>query len=308
MEQKTLTAAQPAVHRRVELGEDVGRLRGGGHRETGPLEAELLIGMEVVGRTEEGHDSGEALGAQPQQLFLAPNLAVVGRVAPRPLADGEMVLDDPAEVPRDDPGRPAPSHAAAPRRRRAACARGCDIMDPDQCRAAGHRPHRRGERALEAGAGREQRNVSHTAVARSARAQMTYEALATGPHEHRDPCRHKLGERGQKLQIVADRLAEADARIDVDLLDTGRRGPRRTRLEEPAHLGDDVVIAGVVLHIGGSPFAVHRHKAGAVIGGDRRRGLTRRRSRASLRHERAAWATEALLVSTETRTSRQAPL
>ena len=54
---------------------------------------------------------------EPDQLFLAPHLAVVARESTRPLARAEPVLDDPREVARLEALRPPP-----PQTRRYSCA------------------------------------------------------------------------------------------------------------------------------------------------------------------------------------------
>ena len=76
------------------------------------------------------------------------------------------------------------------------------------------------------------------------------EALAGGADEHRPPERHELVEPGQQLDVLLDGLAEADAGIQADVL---LRNPRLDRegqalLQEGLDLGDDVVVARVVLH------------------------------------------------------------
>ena len=70
-------------------------------------------------RVEQRHDVREAVHREPDQLFLAPHLAVVAREAARPLAGAEPVHDHPREVARLEPLRPptaksAGAHAAIP--------------------------------------------------------------------------------------------------------------------------------------------------------------------------------------------------
>ena len=96
----------------IQLGEDVTGIGSSRHGKTRPLEAELVVSMEIVSRSEQRHHPRETLGAKPQQLLVPADFAVVGRIAARSLADREVILDDPTEVPRDDPGRPSSPHAA----------------------------------------------------------------------------------------------------------------------------------------------------------------------------------------------------
>src|SRR6185437_8567408 len=74
----------------------------------------LLVGGEVVGGREQGDDPAEALDAQPDDLLLAAHPPVVDREAAGPLADGEVVLDDPGEIAGRDPRSPLALHAAGP--------------------------------------------------------------------------------------------------------------------------------------------------------------------------------------------------
>src|SRR5205823_12523594 len=75
-------------------------------------DAELVVGVEVVGRRQQADDAREPLLAHPDDLLLAAHLAVVGAVATDALRHRQLVLDDPEEVARDDPLRPLPFHDA----------------------------------------------------------------------------------------------------------------------------------------------------------------------------------------------------
>src|SRR5207247_3419709 len=77
-----------------------------------PLHAQLVVGVEVVRRREQRHDPGEALLPDPDDLLLAPHPTVGSGIATGALADRQSVLDDPGEVPGDDPGGPLSFHPA----------------------------------------------------------------------------------------------------------------------------------------------------------------------------------------------------
>ena len=117
------------------------------------------------------------------------------------------------------------------------------------------------------------------------------------------PSRHELGERRHELEIVADRLAEPDARIDVDLRHAGGSGRRRRGLEELPDLPDDVGVPRVELHARRDRpcGASRRTRLRARL--RRAPGWLRRRSTTSPRRGRAARATSDFVVSIETRTS-----
>src|SRR6185312_394826 len=83
-------------------------------RVVGPGQALLVIGGEVVRGREQGDDPPEALDAQPDDLLLAADPPVVDAETARPLADREVVLDDPGEVAGRDAGGPLALHAAGP--------------------------------------------------------------------------------------------------------------------------------------------------------------------------------------------------
>ncbi len=98
----------------TQLGEDLGEepvvrlVRR--ERAVQPGDAELVVVVEVVRRRDERDDPGEALLADPDDLLLAADATVVGAVAARPLAHGQLVGDHPGEVPRLDPLGPLALH------------------------------------------------------------------------------------------------------------------------------------------------------------------------------------------------------
>src|SRR3546814_4796412 len=79
-------------------------------REVAPGDTELVVVVEVVRRRDQRDDAGEALLADPDDLLLAPHPPVVRAVAARPLAHGELVLQDPREVAGLDPLGPLALH------------------------------------------------------------------------------------------------------------------------------------------------------------------------------------------------------
>src|SRR5947209_18590137 len=79
-----------------------------------PLDAQFLVGPEVVGRGQQGDDTVEALLAYPDDLFLTSHPPVGAGVPTGPLADRQAVFDDPREVPGRDPSRPLALHVDSP--------------------------------------------------------------------------------------------------------------------------------------------------------------------------------------------------
>src|SRR5581483_791516 len=107
-----LAPAEPHPKRRIEVREHGGRI-GPRHREVLPLDAQFLVGAQVVGRRQQGHHPVEPLLADPDDLFLAPHATVGAGVTTGAFTDGETVFDDPREVPGRDALGPLPLHAAA---------------------------------------------------------------------------------------------------------------------------------------------------------------------------------------------------
>ena len=58
--------------------------------------------MQVVWRSDDGHDKIEMVFAQPDDFFLPTDATVIVAVSAGPFANGEAVLDDPSEVSRGD--------------------------------------------------------------------------------------------------------------------------------------------------------------------------------------------------------------
>ena len=81
----------------------------------------------------------------------------------------------------------------------------------------------------------------------------------------------RVASAGEQGEVVVHGLAEADARIGHERLGARcrpRRRPRSRSAQERADLGDDVVVAGLVLHRAGLALHVHRDVARAGIGDD----------------------------------------
>src|SRR5207249_12056496 len=93
------------------------------------------------------------------------------------------------------------------------------------------------------------------------------EALARGADENGKTERHDLVQPRQELEVVLDRLAEPDSRIEADAL---LRNPGLDRegeplLEERRDFGDDIVVTGIVLHAARLSEHVHQAKVGASV-------------------------------------------
>ena len=121
------------------------------------------------------------------------------------------------------------------------------------------------------------------------------------------PIARSRGRPRSSCEVVLERLAEADARVEADALlaHAGVDRGREPLLEEARDVVDDVVVARVVLHRPRLAEHVHQAEPDAGVGDDRPpcagRGAARsRRSRATRRRPRAACATSALRVSIET--------
>src|SRR5437763_3506135 len=112
VDEHLLAGAQPPAQGREQLAEDRCGVGVGAQRVVLPTHAQLVVGVEVVGRRQERDHPVEALFPDPDDLLLAPDPAVGAGVAPGTLADRQVVLDDPREVPRRDPGRPLALHGA----------------------------------------------------------------------------------------------------------------------------------------------------------------------------------------------------
>ena len=90
-------------------------------------------------------------------------------------------------------------------------------------------------------------------------------------------------EAAQQLEVVLERLAEADPRVQLHALlgDPGRHGGGEPLLEERLDVGDDVVVARVLLHRARLAEHVHQAAVEAAVGDEgrpaRARGGTRSR-------------------------------
>ena len=95
-------------------------------------------------------------------------------------------------------------------------------------------------------------------------------ALAGDADENRAAKCRQLVEPAQELEVVLDRLPEADARIEADRLFTDPLGDRKGEpfVENPDDLGDNVLVMRVGLHRPRLALHVHQAKVGVVLGDD----------------------------------------
>ena len=134
-----------------------------------------------------------------------------------------------------------------------------DVVDAEDRGAAlegGDRgPHRRGRRARRA-----------SGSPRS----LPSELLRESPTRTGRPSATSTSRPAHELEVLLDRLAEADARVEADPLlgDAGRDRERQPLLEERRDLRDDVVVARVALHRPRLALHVHQAEVGAGVGDD----------------------------------------
>ena len=85
--------------------------------------------------------------------------------------------------------------------------------------------------------------------------------------------RAKLGQPAQQLHGLFGGLGEADAGIDRDPVpgDAGAFGGRDPLAKLPRHVGRNVVVAGLGVHVGRRAAHVHQHDRAAAGGNQRRR-------------------------------------
>ena len=246
-----------------------------------PRDTQLVVVVEVVRRRDERDHAGEPLLADPDDLLLAPDAAMVGAVAAGTLAHGELVLDDPVEVPGRMPWAHLPFIATGLMLPRLSLLGRLDRhRGPGPCAApCGHGPGGGGQRGLAAGSptgggdrGRPRPVVPDRLAACGPRRrigqQPPEEALAAGARPAPgQPERDELVEVAQQGQVVRQGLAEADARDRPrprrrparglrPPARPGRRGPRPPRRR-----------SGVALHRLRGALHVHRHPADAELGG-----------------------------------------
>src|SRR4051812_1204874 len=126
-----------------------------------------------------------------------------------------------------------------------------DIVDAEDVGALGGGEDRGGDRAAEALVGGGAVDPADEALARGADHQGAAELT-------------QLAEAAQQLHAVGAGLAEADAGIEPDPLcgDAGRAGNFEPLGEEGPDRGDDIVVAGVLLHRPRLAEHVHEDDAG----------------------------------------------
>ena len=95
-------------------------------------------------------------------------------------------------------------------------------------------------------------------------------ALAGEADDDRPAEREQDVEAADELEVVLDRLPEADARVEADplLRDPGVDREGKALLEERRDLGCDVVVARVGLHRARLALHVHQAQVGAGLGDD----------------------------------------
>src|SRR5262249_4600111 len=103
---------EPAGERRVHVAQAFRKILVPPERDVLVGETRLLVCVQVVGRIEQRQHVGEPVPGEPEQLLLAAHLAVVAREPTGALRDCEPPGDDPREVARLEPLRPASPHAA----------------------------------------------------------------------------------------------------------------------------------------------------------------------------------------------------
>ena len=93
------------------------------------------------------------------------------------------------------------------------------------------------------------------------------EALARGADDQRPAQLAQLAEPAQQLEVVLERLAEADPGIEPDplLVDPGGDRDLHPLGEEGLDLVDHVVVARVVLHRPRVALHVHQHQPGTPL-------------------------------------------
>src|SRR5215218_7522844 len=122
------------------------------------------------------------------------------------------------------------------------------------------------------------RDVVHAEDARAALVRVLAageppeEGLARGPEHDREPELDDLAQAVEQLEVVVNRLAEPDARVEHDALLGDALGDRErgALLEERLDLGDDVVVARVDLHRARLAEHVHEAAVAAVLCDKRR--------------------------------------
>ena len=96
------------------------------------------------------------------------------------------------------------------------------------------------------------------------------ELLRETPDEQRPSDRRELVEPADELEVVRNRLAEADPRVEADELLRHARGDRERKplLEKALHVRHHVVVRGVDLHRARLALHVHEAEIAARVGDD----------------------------------------
>ena len=175
-------------------------------------DARFVVRVQVVRRVEQREDVGEAVADEPDQLFLAPDLAVVAGEAAGPLRRREAVLDDPAERrAARGPAPSVPSRSTAfhvdrahdvEQAQRVGCA--ARVVHPDDAGAVVEGPDDGRERARRRASDR-----ASSPQRRRARNDLRDGPTSTGTSTRSTSSRR----RASSVEVVRGRLAEADARV-----------------------------------------------------------------------------------------------
>ena len=258
---------------RPQLGEQLGQHRPGvvveGEGDVLPRHPEVVVGVEVVGRAEQGDDPGEALLPDPDDLLLAADGTVGPGVAAGALADRQLVLDDPGEVPGGDPGGPLALHDDRHGQQAQGLHGGARRRGPAPSPPPGRRPTPPPPATPPAGR-RPPPATPPSAVTRPRN------VLRLAPTSTGQPVAASDRVARSRARLWAAGLAEPDPGVDPDLLHArvpGRRGPLH---QERPHLGHHVVVGGSLLHRPGLAPHVHGHPAHARPGRGRHRPQRRR--------------------------------
>src|SRR3954454_15727355 len=95
-------ALEQTVELDVEVAQPLAEVVDAGERAMQVRKGQLVVVVQVVRRRDDADEAPEAVLAQPDDLLLATDAAMVLAISARSLADGELVLHDPGEVARGD--------------------------------------------------------------------------------------------------------------------------------------------------------------------------------------------------------------
>ena len=102
VDDRPVSVGQQRVQFREESPAPVVDVVAGEQRDMPVRDSDFFVGLQVVRCAADADDAMKIVFPQPDDFFLASYFAVAGSDTARPLADGELVLDDPDEVARLD--------------------------------------------------------------------------------------------------------------------------------------------------------------------------------------------------------------